>query len=132
LDEKRQSDALMAEIRAKIEAEKAEGIGPRLERYYERFRSGEITLEEYKAEVLEQQADTKEELRLTRACRSDAVRAGTLDEHEAEVEQLQEDLEECAWRLGGSRIKPTRRRSAATASGSAANGQVSSMSVQMA
>lgn len=99
LEEKRKSDALMAEIRAKIEAEKSEGIGPRLESYYASFRAGEITLEEYKAEVLELQADTKEDLRLTRACRSDAVRTGTLDEHEEEIEQLQNDLEECAWRL---------------------------------
>lgn len=70
-------------------------VASRLTSAFEHHRDGYSTIEVYAAEVREVQSDVKEMIALTRSSRKD------MDpyENEAEMEQLEADLEECRWRL---------------------------------
>lgn len=95
LDEKRRGDALMARIRAEVEANEAKGVEGRLEEQFEQLQAGTISLEEYRASILDEQSDAKAALEALRADRRHMDR----DDYEDEKERAEDDIEATRWRL---------------------------------
>lgn len=95
LDKKKAEQAAHKKLMDQIAAESALGASGRLEREFQRYKNGEIDLEEYREQIATEQQENKEALDLLK----DDRRNMDADAYEAERDQLDEDRDEIRWRL---------------------------------
>lgn len=95
LDQKKASESLRREIAASIAEDRHKGAEGRLQEYYDRMVSGEITLSDYRERILEEQADHRDSLEDLRLDKPTMSR----EEYEDERDRLDDDKEAIRWRL---------------------------------
>lgn len=95
LDEAKARAARMDALDAEIAAREALGVAGRLELEFERYKAGDLSLEDYRDEILNEKQDMQEALSLLRSQKSLMDR----DDYEDELAQIDEDKDEIRWRL---------------------------------
>jgi len=94
-DQKKSQDQLRQEIRREIESDKIKGAEGRLEEAYGQYLAGEMTLSDYRDEILREQQDLSEDLAALRLDRPTMSR----EEFEDETDRIDDDREAIRWRL---------------------------------